>query len=216
MLVGIVNSSQGYASMIRQMGHDVVAVNSVLDVHETDFTNIDIVLFTGGADINPDFYGHSKHPTTQVWDAADDLYLSAWTKAGRQCKDPKFIGICRGSQFVCAMSGGELIQDCDNHAVGMGHKVFTKYGEGYHVTSTHHQMQFPNKAKHKVVAWAEGLAENAEQHINGKKVPVNLPIDYEVVGYPETKALGFQPHPEFKEGSCRDLFIRCFEEYFGE
>lgn len=40
------------------------------------------------------------------------------------------------------MNGGILVQHCTGHAIGSTH-IITNGRENYHITSTHHQMQYP-------------------------------------------------------------------------
>ena len=40
------------------------------------------------------------------------------------------------------MNGGLLVQNCRNHALGFTHLI-TNGNDAYHITSTHHQMQYP-------------------------------------------------------------------------
>lgn len=102
------------------------------------------------------------------------------------------LGICRGSQFLTVMSGGELYQDIGNAHLG-SHQVHTEDGKNFKVTSTHHQMMSPQKTNHKVIAYAKEpvLSYKKEQQVEPPK------FDYEIVWYPDTKCLCIQGHPEY-------------------
>ena len=109
----------------------------------------DVVILTGGADVDPSFYGADRHPTTYSHISRDKEELEEIKKV-RQ--DQLVVGICRGSQFSCVLNGGLLVQNVNNHAIGMGHgivatKAAKRYNsidqEMYEITSTHHQMQYP-------------------------------------------------------------------------
>lgn len=99
----------------------------------------DIVLFTGGEDVDPDMYDKECHHTTFCNPARDHYEAEIFDKVkpNQVC-----LGICRGSQFLCVMNGGILVQNCDNHAIGYTHGI-TNGNVSYDITSTHHQMQYP-------------------------------------------------------------------------
>ncbi len=207
-----------YHKMLEDMGHKTVSCRHVEQIRPLLYKgDIDVVLFVGGADVSPELYGHTLHPTSGVSKHEDELYQQAFCQA-QEFDEIKFVGICRGSQFLCAASGGVLVQHCDNHATHAGHPVETKYGQTYHVTSTHHQMQDPRAVEHELLAWAKRTTYKC-YHIDGKELvvePMKDPdeLDIEVVWYPHTKALAFQPHPEFQgEAETLALFKRCWNDY---
>lgn len=104
-----------------------------------NINDADIVLFTGGEDVNPDLYNKDCHPTTYFNAERDDYEVKVFNKVR---PDQICLGICRGSQFLCVMNGGILVQNCDNHAIGYTHGI-TDGNKVYDITSTHHQMQYP-------------------------------------------------------------------------
>lgn len=180
--VFIVNSSAAYADMFKRLGHDVV----------TDFTQAELVCFTGGEDVTPSMYGHAKHHTT--WNNEyRDRYEADVYRMSRVMGLP-MVGICRGAQFLNVMSGGEMYQDVSGHTVS--HSITDlETGEVIEVSSTHHQMMKPSQKAILVasstlggdVTWWEGQVFKRE--VSNQ--------DIEVVYYPETDCLCFQPHPEF-------------------
>ncbi|AUR99154.1 class I glutamine amidotransferase-like protein [Vibrio phage 1.262.O._10N.286.51.A9] len=213
--VAIIDGGFKYHMLFLDKGFEVFDLNNVDQVSMFDFSTVDTILFTGGADIDPNFYGHDKHPKTGTSRMADELCIFTYAQAKIQNPDIRMVGICRGSQFLCAMSGGELIQHCDNHAVGSGHEVNTIFGETFHVTSTHHQMQYPEKLPNEdyVVLAHTRRAEVHQQCINGSVVAIEPDVDYEVVHYRQTNALAFQPHPEYDEETA-ELFWKCYQLAF--
>lgn len=109
----------------------------------------DLVILTGGADVDPSFYGAEKHPTTFSQPSRDKEEIDELRKVR---PDQLVYGCCRGSQLSSVVNGGLLVQNVNNHAIGMGHgiaptKAAKKYNaidqELYEITSTHHQMQYP-------------------------------------------------------------------------
>jgi GMP synthase-like glutamine amidotransferase len=99
----------------------------------------EVVLFTGGSDVDPSFYNKKAHKTTYSNISRDKEEKAIFDQIS---KDQLVVGICRGSQFLCVMNGGILVQDCRGHAIGRTHAIFNNK-ETYEITSTHHQMQYP-------------------------------------------------------------------------
>ena len=105
----------------------------------SDMSNADIVLFTGGEDVNPALYNTKAHPSTYFNIERDKAEVAVFKKI----KPTQLaIGICRGSQFLCVMNGGKLVQDCEGHCLWQTHGI-TDGNIVYEITSTHHQMQYP-------------------------------------------------------------------------
>ena len=106
-----------------------------------DIKNADIVIFTGGEDVDPALYGEKKHFTTY-----SNIDRDMYEKKIFEEVEPNqlVVAICRGSQFVCVMNGGKLIQDCNEHAMFGTHSIIDNETDViYEITSTHHQMQYP-------------------------------------------------------------------------
>lgn len=99
------------------------------------------VIFTGGEDVDPSLYGEKKHPTTYSNIARDLEEKEIFEKIN---PSQIVIAICRGSQLMCILNGGKLIQHVENHALYGTHPIIDSTTEQvYEITSTHHQMQFP-------------------------------------------------------------------------
>jgi len=167
--------------------------------------NPDFILFTGGADVNPNFYGQIAHPFTAVNEERDKLDLAKFTE---YASIPK-VGICRGSQFLTVMAGGRLIQHVTGHAIAGTHQIETFDDKKIHITSTHHQMMYPWDVKnHYLLGYSYNLS-NTYQGENGRelfpvinafkenKAPQPLITEPEIVYYPKIKALCIQGHPEY-------------------
>lgn len=198
-------------------------VNTVEDIKKT-FSDGDVILFEGGEDISPALY---EEELLAVTHAAP--YPSLRDRQELRIFDTfkdkaKFLGICRGAQLLCALSGGKLVQHVSNHA-GVGHEIDTDKGETYFVSSAHHQMQWPWETDHKLLAWSSKPQSNVYTGVvrdtpiffpdNAYKKGSDLLLEPEVVYYPKTKSLAIQYHPEFMKES--DLGVhyaaRLVEEY---
>lgn len=171
----------------------------------------DIICFTGGEDVDPALYGEEPIPETFFNSKRDAVEAGIYADA-LAAKKP-MIGICRGAQFLNVMNGGKLWQDVNNHACHNGHIVVDMVtGEIRHnMTSTHHQQMRPTDAA-EILAVAE---------ISTRKVSMSEVIsrdqgefdDIEVVWYPDSLSLCFQPHPEFQHGECRNYFLDLVDNY---
>lgn len=121
------------------------------------YERLDGILFPGGVDVAPAFYGEMPHPQLgRVDDALDEaeLTLARWALAERM----PILGICRGIQLLNVAAGGTLYQDIpaqiehalphscpgqtDAHPVHVetDTRLYRALGTGHCVTnSRHHQ-----------------------------------------------------------------------------
>lgn len=153
----------------------------------------DLLLLEGGTDVNATMYGEKRHVNAEFPDVKRDKMEAAMFNEAVKLGIP-ILGICRGSQLICVMNGGKLVQDQQNR---YNHDMQTLQGV-VPVNSTHHQAQFPYNLttdKYKLLGWTEAQSKfhhggEHEEMINGKHK------EAEVVYYPKTRALGIQFHPE--------------------
>ena len=164
-------------------------------------SDADVVLFTGGPDINPTLYGENRLDTTKFNDERDELDLQAW---GQTLPHQVVVGICRGAQLLNVMCGGSLWQHVDGHHTP--HYITDRMtGNRIWATSTHHQAMIPGQDA-EVVATSSNctvkLAHGAEWERRDRFKNPNVVfedgdhIDYEVLRYPDRNVMCFQPHPE--------------------
>lgn len=205
MNVLIVNSSHGYDQLFaKHLGHTLVQ----------DVASADLVVFTGGADVSPHLYGAAPHRETQNQPKRDAMESLIFDDAIER-KTP-MVGICRGGQFLNVMSGGAMYQHVDKHC-GVHEITDVLTGEVVLVSSTHHQMMKPSqKAILVASSTLHGNREWFDNQIYKKDVSDE---DIEVVFYPETRCLCFQPHPEFMGDlyiGMKEYFKRCLERFIYE
>lgn len=203
MKVAIIGGNGLYQIMFEEFGFSIT--NEILDA--------DLVQFTGGEDVTPLLYNEQAHPTTYYSPARDNYEKTIFELAVEHNKP--CAGICRGGQFLNVLNGGSLWQDVDNHAIHGTHDITDlRSGRVIPVSSTHHQMMRPTK-KGLILATAN---ESTRLHfVNKKGRPKSIPQkneDVEVVYYPETNSLCFQPHPEFNNiTECRQYYKELIEEF---
>lgn len=127
----------------------------------------ELIVFSGGADINPNLYGQAN-THSYINESRDKIELEVFIRA--RGKGIPLFGICRGHQFLNAMKGGQLVQDL---------RTFKKDHSGYHsleiiekesaigkiyseVNSLHHQgVEKPGKGM-KVTSVHKGVIESTE------------------------------------------------------
>ena len=199
------------------VGGSIHYANWIKDVQLVDNPQkAQIVLFTGGEDVDPSMYGCKKHPST--WsNIARDLKEKEIFESIRP--DQLVIGICRGSQFCSSVNGGLIVQDVRNHALWGTHEI-TNSKDKYQITSTHHQMQYPYNLPdedYDVLYWAEGRSKG---YYEGDKIDPKVIMkkgEPEIVLYHKKgnpKCLAIQGHPEMMEyGKLHDILNDLIEKY---
>lgn len=182
--VYVVGGDTSYASWIEN--HELV----------DNLEDANIIMFTGGADVDPSLYGKRKHPETYS-DLARDLKEKEIFDKIRP--DQLAVGCCKGAQFLTVMNGGILIQDCYGHAISYTHtisngKIFVD------ISSTHHQMMYPfdlDRNNYRILYWAE---PQLSRYYGGDGIyPDDVLVEPEIVYYytpNKPKCLAIQGHPE--------------------
>lgn len=189
----IINGNGQYERLFEGLGYD--PVESLMDQPS-------LICFTGGADVTPSMYGARPHPRTFSDPDRDRKEQVIFIRS--QDRGIPAVGICRGGQFLNVLSGGSMHQHIDGHATGNNHLIKDiDSGEEIMVSSTHHQMMVPGPkavvlATADIVKWPLGCEQD----------------DIEVLYYPKTNSLCFQPHPEFfaTDHPCVQYFNKCIEE----
>jgi gamma-glutamyl-gamma-aminobutyrate hydrolase PuuD len=167
------------------------------------------VIFGGGTDVNPLYYGQSALRSTDAPDKARDANEALWFSYCRTNKIP-MIGICRGAQFGCVLSGGELYQHVSGHALGSTHSMETADGEVFEVTSTHHQMMAPKFTNHSLLGWSFNNLSQVYKYDEARSSIGTPEKEPEVVYFHDTNFLAFQYHPEYM--SNKDTAVHYFHE----
>lgn len=154
----------------------------------------DVMVLTGGADIDPSIYGHPKHHTVHGNKQRDALEIEA-AKTALSLNKP-IAGICRGGQLMHALLGGVLWQDVDGHFGD--HLVYNHQdGKEYLVTSIHHQMMVPNDNT-RILASCN-ISKNCTIWLDGYWYDQRNSLDIEALLYRKQRVLCFQGHPEYDD-----------------
>lgn len=186
--VFIVNASRDYINLFTELGY-----SSYHDLVDEQLVPVDLIVFTGGADVTPGLYGHPAHPYTGNDVYRDTVESQVFEKA--LILNIPMVGICRGGQFLNVMSGGEMYQHVEAH-IGSHEITDVLTGDVVYVSSTHHQMMKPSsKALLVASSTLGGSREWWDGEVFRREVSEQ---DIEAVYYEHTKSLCFQPHPEFQ------------------
>jgi len=172
-----------------------------------DLPNVDLVCFTGGADISPSLYGEQPHIRTTangVRDQTETRIIRQAFAQGIPC-----VGICRGGQLLSAMNGDKLVQHANNHYIA--HDIVYRKKK-YKVASSHHQMMIGNLGE--VLAWSDAISDFYEGQPYAKDHVFKNNREPEAVWYDTSSCLCVQFHPEhFYAYEGAKLFTKLMEEY---
>lgn len=149
----------------------------------------DGIIFAGGEDIDPTFYGEEPHPglgmTYRKRDLAELQLLKESVKAGKA-----IMGICRGMQLINVGLGGTVYQDIAENPVAKlkhsqlapgnlpTHHITTTAdsrlrdlaGERAYVNSRHHQTLHAIAPTLKVTATADDQVIEAVESVQGDQI----------------------------------------------
>lgn len=206
-----------YRNKVFVMGGDYLTKKMFLDrgfLVCNNVTNADLVVFTGGADVSPFYYGEEKHSTTYCDPNRDKSEAQLFDYCYEELQVP-MVGICRGSQFLTVMSDGKLWQNVDNHAGRGSHDaVIEATGDIIKVTSTHHQMMIPPDDAEILMTATETTTKERMQDKNSMyRLRIVRPDpqekDIEAIWIERTKCLCTQFHPEYPNATkeCTDTFF---------
>lgn len=179
----------------------------------------DIVVWTGGEDINPIIYDEKPIKGTYYNSARDEDDLRVLDEAYGLSKF--LVGICRGAQLLNVVpNGGSLWQDVDGHE-GRNHSAFDCLtGKMIAVNSIHHQMM-KITPKAELLCWSnESMVRKGFHDVwhcpAGPRQPNPKQQDKEpeAVWYPDTMSLLVQFHPEFGHPPTTKYFFSLMDRFF--
>jgi gamma-glutamyl-gamma-aminobutyrate hydrolase PuuD len=201
------NSDSLIREMFRERGWKIA--NSI--------ESCDLVVFSGGADINPFIYGERPLDVTRFSTARDNMEIGLW-----KTLPPKFpkVGICRGAQLGNVLCGGTLWQHVDNHGSRHPIKDLTGIAKPHLLvaSSVHHQMcrltsdailfatanrATTKKSEHELLTYGRLTQSHNDWE------------DPEAFFYDNFNFMGVQFHPEYPGiDRCRDYFFKLLDLCF--
>lgn len=172
----------------------------------------DLLVFSGGSDVNPALYGERPHRTT-TWDTKRDEFEKGMFEKALALGIP-MTGICRGSQFLNVMNGGKLWQDVDGHC--NYHSITDIHtGKTLIASSTHHQMMRINGSMNVIAVATEQVSKRFEADSLAVNITKNsnrsAEIEIEACSYEDTKCFLCQGHPEMGPSEFTDWYMKWLE-----
>ena len=188
----LVLGSAEYSNVVREFGRINYYVEDFI-ANPKDFC---LILFTGGADVHPSFYG----------DTCGHFQPMCFSNIARDLKEAyiynvavknrvKMAGICRGFQFLNVMNGGKMMHHIDNHENVLHQFECLKDSAIRTVNSFHHQMVIPGEDC-KVIGWCPEKQSDVYYGDKDKQVEWKGP-EVEAGIFPKVMACGVQWHPEW-------------------
>jgi putative glutamine amidotransferase len=179
-----------YVRAVESAGGRALMLPPVSDGVEETLDGIDGLILSGGGDLDPTLYGEEPHPATggvrPERDVAEVRLLEA-----ALARDMPVLAVCRGSQILNVVRGGDLVQHLpevvgdDRHkevpgefvehevTLDSGSRVGSLLGDRTPVKSHHHQGYGTIGADLNAVGWAEdGTTEALEDP--GKRFAVGV------------------------------------------
>ena len=98
-----------YVRAIERAGGRALLVPPSEDAIEETLDALDGVIFSGGADLDPELYGQEPHPETKGVQGERDRGELALLQAAL-ARDMPVLAVCRGSQVLNVALGGDLVQ----------------------------------------------------------------------------------------------------------
>jgi putative glutamine amidotransferase len=145
-----------YVDAVARAGGRAVLVPPTSDGIDETLDAVDGLIFSGGADLDPELYGQEAHPETfGIQEERDRAELALLE--GALERDMPVLAICRGSQVLNIARGGDLVQHLPDvvgdekhkHTPGTfadheieledGTRLATLLGDRAPVKSHHHQ-----------------------------------------------------------------------------
>lgn len=145
-----------YSEAISKAGGIPVVIPTISSQADAQaiLARLDGIVFSGGEDLNPAWYGETVLNETVQVDSLRDYSDSLLARAALSCGKP-ILGICRGEQLMNVILGGSLYQDIPSqlphnsgHGGGARHKIGLEEGstlaqifglDSLEVNSFHHQ-----------------------------------------------------------------------------
>ena len=187
----------------RETNQELVKSLNEFTKNPTDFS---LVLFTGGADVDPKLYNDTSPlefcSCNPARDHIEKMVFNTAKKNG-----VRMAGICRGIQFLNVMCGGKLMHHIESHA-GSLHPITTIHNsKEIVVNSLHHQMILPTSDTI-VTAITPRKFSKVYIGFGDKKVDYKGP-EIEGAIFPEVESFGVQYHPEMmqKGSEGREYFM---------
>lgn len=198
----------GGAPFVLPLTEDVAVMQRMVEA-------CDGVLFTGGDDMHPRYYGCCLHEhcgeLALVRDKAEVIFANEFLKT-----DKPFLGICRGIQFINVMYGGTLYQDiAAEYKAGCIHRQPRPFNVPFH------EVKLTKGGKLYEICGAETIQVNSMHHQSVKKLGAGLVAEgyapdgvFEALSATDREyGIGVQWHPEHLVEKDNEAALRIFTSF---
>jgi putative glutamine amidotransferase len=186
---------------------------------EQDFAalmpRLDGLLFTGGGDVHPKYYGGKNHPLLDGVDQERDQLEVSLAQSAIDLRIP-FLGICRGLQVINVALGGTIYEDILDQLPGaLQHSNYPAYPRSYPA----HPISIQQGSQLESILGARQARVNSLHHQGIKELsphlvatafaPDGIVEAFEYSDHPF--GIGVQWHPEWlKDETSMDPLFQAF------
>lgn len=211
-----------YPDALAEAGHSSLLICRSVDTNalRRAVRPLDLVIITGGEDVDPWRYGEKPSPMLGKVNAPRDEYDFALIAACRLENKP-LLGICRGHQAINVAFGGTLVQDIPSEyrpAAGVKKNLHRKPKGAKEYPL--HEVAFTPGSRLAAAFGAEKFIANSYHHqcvkrpAAGFKIVARSPDGVvEAIEHETLPVYGVQFHPEKKATSKREAKDR-YQEFF--
>ncbi|MBM2617656.1 gamma-glutamyl-gamma-aminobutyrate hydrolase family protein [Actinoplanes sp. LDG1-06] len=165
--------------------------------------SLDGIVFSGGGDVDPAYWGAERHPATEVDKERDEAEIMLMRAA--LAADLPLLGVCRGMQVMAVVGGGTLHQHLpdlighDRHRAAAGTDPLAADASAY---GRHDVITEPGSFAHSLIGGHTVVNSFHHQAVDnpGSFTPTGWCPDDHVIEILEdpsyTYAVGVQWHPE--------------------
>lgn len=210
-----------YIQAILKAGGAPVIIPAITDgATLRDLTaQLDGLVLTGGADLNPLWYGEEPIQALQAVDPVRDLYELKLLKLAADRNIP-VLGICRGEQLMNVAFGGTLYQDIPSQHPG--HPV--KHVQNMPGESVSHNLSIAPGSQLAAITGQSGLMVNSLHHQAVKTLAPGFravafaadSVIEAIEAWPDRPMLGVQWHPESLTAGGDTTMLKIFRFLVGK
>jgi putative glutamine amidotransferase len=149
----ILEVEKGLRAPLQEEGALVISLPRDTPIHELDAVlgMIDGVVFSGGADVDPSWYGHEPYELTVAVPPVHDLFEITLARRALELGMP-VLGLCRGAQVLAVADGGTLTQDVATLHEGASRHAWDWYGIATAPLDEHgHEIRYESDSR--VATW---------------------------------------------------------------
>ena len=212
------NTDQSVIKFLKNL-YDITVIENQTEKSDknkkTGIKTPDLIVFTGGEDVDPTLYNEKKGKFTNS-NPSRDIVEKLKFDSNMFSGIPK-LGICRGAQFLTVMNGGKLIQHVKGHT-NTSHNIQLYSGSILVLPSDHHQMMYPfdmDKNSYELIGWSERHLSTIYLDGDNKNMKLEFPFyEPEIIYYNNTNSFCVQAHPEWDCGSeSSDRILMIMDKY---